>query len=444
MYDARFALFLYLFFVIRKSYALRLTRKKEILMSFEPVDWSYNTNIYEVNLRQYTTEGSFDAFARSLPRLRDMGIEILWFMPITPISLEKRKGTLGSYYACSDYTSTNTEFGTIDEFKVLVQSAHDLGFKVIIDWVANHTGWDHRWTREHADYYVKDVNGNFTERNGWDDVIDLNYDNPALRKAVIDAMQFWIVECDIDGFRCDMAHLVRLDFWIEARMTLDRLKKLFWLGECEVADYHQAFDATYTWRWMHRTVELARHQYDCNGIWDLLMQYDKEFPQNAFRAYFTSNHDENSWNGTEYEKYGPAARNLAIFCCTWNGLPLIYSGQEMPNYKRLKFFDKDAIEWSGKYELHEFYKILLDLRKKNNALHAGDNNVVTHKLQTNSSDKIFSFFRKNGNDEVLVILNFSSEKMALEIQDEVLQGSFRNVFDHSSVDFTSSKAIDIS
>ncbi len=413
-------------------------------MAFQAIDWSYNTNIYEVNLRQYTTEGSFAAFAKSLPRLRDMGIEILWFMPITPISVMKRKGTLGSYYACSDYTNTNSEFGTVDDFKNLVSTAQKLGFKIIIDWVANHTGWDHRWTVEHPDYYVKDSNGNFTERNGWDDVIDLNYDNAALRKAVINAMQFWIDECDIDGFRCDMAHLVPLDFWIEARTELDPVKKLFWLAECEVADYHQAFDASYTWRWMHKTEEFAKHQTDVNGLWDLLMQYISEFPSTAFRAYFTSNHDENSWNGTEYEKYGPAAKNLAIFCCTWNGLPLIYSGQEMPNYKRLKFFDKDPIEWNGNYELHDFYKTLLNLRKQNLALRAGDNNVVTHRVETNANNKVFSFLRKHDLNEVFVVLNFSSEEIFLELLDEKVIGVFKNVFDNSSIDFSASKSINIS
>jgi len=412
-------------------------------MAFQALDWSYNTNIYEVNLRQYTTEGTFTAFAKSLPRLRDMGIEILWFMPITPISVMRRKGTLGSYYACSDYTNTNSEFGTVDDFKNLVRNAHDLGFKIIIDWVANHTGWDHRWTVEHPDYYTKDSNGNFTERNGWDDVIDLNYDNPALRKAVINAMQFWIDECDIDGFRCDMAHLVPLDFWIEARTEFDPIKKLFWLAECEVADYHQAFDASYTWRWMHKTEEFAKHRTDVNGLWELLMQYNSEFPSTAFRAYFTSNHDENSWNGTEYEKYGPAAKNLAIFCCTWNGLPLIYSGQEMPNYKRLKFFDKDPIEWNGNYELHNFYKTLLNLRKQNFALRAGDSSVVTHRVQTNVNNKVFSFLRKHDSNEVLVILNFSSEEIYLEMLDENVSGRFKNVFDNSSIDFTMSKSINI-
>jgi len=426
------------------SKILYQTSKTEIFMSFEQIDWSYKTNIYEVNLRQYSAEGSFAAFANSLPRLKDMGIEILWFMPITPISIEKRKGTLGSYYACSDFFDTNPEFGTIEDFKNLVQQAHELGFKVIIDWVANHTGWDHRWTREHPGYYVRDASGNFTERNGWDDVIDLNYDNPELRTAVIGAMKFWIVNADIDGFRCDMAHLVPLDFWIEARTALDAVKKLFWLAECEEVVYHQAFDATYTWRWMHKTEDFAKHQTDNNGLWDLLTQYDNEFPQDAFRAYFTSNHDENSWNGTEYEKYGAVAKNLAVFCCTWNGLPLIYSGQELPNYKRLKFFDKDPIDWTGNFALHDFYKTLLNLRKQNVALRAGDKNVVTHRVQTNANDKVFSFLRRNGNDEVLVILNLSSEQIDLEIQDPDVKGIFRNVFDNSSSDFNESGIISIS
>ena len=187
-----------------------------------------------------------------------MGIEVLWFMPITPISIEKRKGTLGSYYACSDYTATSPEFGTIGDFKNLVAHAHQLGLKVIIDWVANHTGWDHRWTIEHPEYYVKDAAGNFTERNGWDDVIDLDYNNMEMRLALVEAMKYWVTETGIDGFRCDMAHLVTLDFWKEARAALEPIKKLFWYHECEEISYHSVFDATYTWRWMHKTEDFAK------------------------------------------------------------------------------------------------------------------------------------------------------------------------------------------
>ncbi len=410
---------------------------------FSAIDWSYDSNIYEINTRQYTQEGTFNAFEKELPRLRDMGIEILWFMPITPISFEKRKGTLGSYYACSDYTAVNPEHGTLDDFKNLVKVAQGMGFKVIIDWVANHTGWDHRWTRENPDYYCKDGNGNFTERNGWDDVIDLDFNNPELRNAMKNAMKFWIDECNIDGFRCDMAHLVPLDFWVEARSFLEPIKKLFWLAECEEISYHDVFDTTYTWRWMHKTEEFARKQTDVTGLWQLLQQYNHEFPSYVFRAYFTSNHDENSWNGTEYEKYGPAAKNFAVFSCLWNGIPLIYSGQEMPNYKRLKFFDKDAIEWNGKYELHDFYKALLNLRKRNKALRAGDEATKTFKLNTNADEKVFSFLRKNGEDEVLVIINFSDENISLEMNDNELNGNFKNVFANDSKDFAVDKKLNI-
>ena len=412
-------------------------------VDYRPTDWSYNTSIYEVNLRQYTYEGSFNAFSLELPRLKDMGIEVLWFMPITPISIEKRKGTLGSYYACSDYTATSPEFGTIGDFKNLVAHAHQLGLKVIIDWVANHTGWDHRWTIEHPEYYVKDAAGNFTERNGWDDVIDLDYNNMNMRLALIEAMKFWLTETGIDGFRCDMAHLVTLDFWKEARAALEPIKKLFWLAECEEISYHSVFDATYTWRWMHKTEDFAKHQTGIDGLWDLLKEYDSSFPPSAFRSYFTSNHDENSWNGTEYEKYGPAAINLAVFCCTWNGLPLIYSGQELPNYKRLKFFDKDPIEWTGHYELHNFYKTLLQLRKRNQALGAGDEQVHTYRLQTNVNDKVFSFFRKHPSNEIIVLLNFSADQLSVQLLDDTLDGNFKNSFTGEIKDIGANKILEL-
>jgi glycosidase len=221
--------------------------------NFPLVSWAIGANIYEVNIRQYTPEGNFVAFAKHLPRLKDMGVKILWLMPITPISIAKRQGSLGSYYACSSYTKINAEFGSIEDFKQLVATAHSLDFKVIIDWVANHTGYDHHWTKEHPEFYLKDKDGNFTEKNGWQDVIDLDYSNEALQEAMIAAMQFWITTCQIDGFRCDMAHLVPLSFWLKARQACDEIKKLFWLAECDEKEYHQVFDVSYAWQWMHAT-----------------------------------------------------------------------------------------------------------------------------------------------------------------------------------------------
>lgn len=414
---------------------------KRALMStaaFTPVNWSFSTNIYEVNLRQYTHEGSFAAFGKELPRLRDMGVEVLWFMPITPIATEKMKGTLGSYYACSDYTTTNPEFGSVADFKALVEAAHQLGFKVIIDWVANHTGWGHVWTRSHPEYFRKNERGEFYDKNGWDDVIDLDFDNAAMRHELIEAMRFWVRECDIDGFRCDMAMLVPLDFWKDARRILDQDKKLFWLAECEESNYHEAFDATYTWEWMHKSAAYARHETDMHGLDSLLWKYNHHFAPTAFRTYFTSNHDENSWNGTEYEKYGDAAKALAVFSATWNGIPMLYSGQELPNLKRLKFFDKDPIEWNGQYALHDFYKTLLTLHKTNPALRAGDLDVTTHRVRTNRDKEIFAFIRKHDDHEVLVILNLSANPdIPFTIHDKFVRGEFTEVFDGSIQDFTS-------
>ncbi|HRF24316.1 MAG TPA: alpha-amylase family glycosyl hydrolase, partial [Chitinophagaceae bacterium] len=274
------------------------------------------------------------------------GVHTLWLMPITPISQKHRKGTLGSYYACSDYTSINPEFGTLDDFKQLVKEAHQQGFKVIIDWVANHTGWDHVWTVQHPDFYLKDTQtNNFKTTAGMEDIIELDYSNPELKKAMIAAMQYWVKEAGIDGFRCDLASWVELDFWKEARATLDAVKPLFWLGEfdeLENPEYSEAFDASYTWAWMHKTEAFYKQKQPLDSLLDLLKKYD-DIGDSTMRIWFTSNHDENSWNGSEYEKYGDTAKALAAFSCTWNGIPLIYSGQELPNKKRLKFFDKDFV-----------------------------------------------------------------------------------------------------
>jgi len=390
---------------------------------FKTVDWVINTNIYEVNIRQYTKEGTFAAFAKHLPRLKDMGVETLWLMPITPISVEKRQGSLGSYYACSSYTTINPEFGSLADFKTLVTQAHILKIKIIIDWVANHTGYNHAWTKEHTDWYEKDEHGNFTEKNGWADVIDLNYKNNELRKGMIEAMQYWINECDIDGFRCDMAHLVPLDFWQEARTQCDSLKTLFWLAECEEVKYHDVFDVTYAWQWMHATEKFVKHEIDINELYNVLHTYS-QYPNDAAKLFFTTNHDENSWNGTEYEKYGNLAKALAVFTFTWKGIPLIYSGQELPNNKRLKFFDKDEIEWTESKQplLHNFYKPLI-------ALHKTEVIATGEIFNLPTSNNCMAYLRKKDEEVVLVILNLSNnDRIKLSLSHSWLQGNFSNVF----------------
>ncbi|MCU0374794.1 MAG: alpha-amylase family glycosyl hydrolase [Chitinophagaceae bacterium] len=395
---------------------------------FKPVPWSVNTNIYEVNIRQYTPEGTLEAFGRHLPRLKEMGVETLWLMPLTPISEKIRQGTLGSYYACSSYTAINPEFGTVADLVALVQHAHTLGMKVLLDWVANHTGHDHEWTRTHPDFFEQDAAGNFTERNGWHDVIDLDYTNTALRVAMVQAMAWWVKTFDLDGFRCDMAHLVPLDFWQKARIFLDSIKPLYWLAETEDTPYHRVFDCSYAWQWMHTSVEMIINKASLAGFKKVLYYYNDNYPPQAQKLFFTTNHDENSWNGTEYEKYNGAALAMAVFTATWNGIPLVYSGQELPNYKRLKFFDKDEIAWGEKCTLHSFYKALLELRKSHPALKAGCIDTYNYILHTDN-EQVFAFLRINGNRQVLVVLNFSPASLILPLPDFRLQGVFTDVFD---------------
>lgn len=409
---------------------------------FKPAAWVHSSNIYEVNLRQYSKAGTFHAFAQHLPRLKSMGVEIIWFMPVTPISEKNRKGTLGSYYACSSYVQTNPEFGTIDEFKLLVKRIHELGMKVIIDWVANHTGWDHEWTISHPEFYTQDHHGNFKPPvDNWEDVIHLNFHNPALRKAMIEAMKFWVNECGIDGFRCDMAMLVPVDFWMQARTALDQIRPLFWLGEFDQWNdepFAHVFDVSYTWHWMHISEEFYKKGHRIVELDKALNGYQQKQPAHHLHSFFTSNHDENSWNGSEYEKYGEFALPLAVFSCTWAGVPLIYSGQELPNNKRLQFFDKDEIEWTDDSpRLHSFYQKLLHLRKQH-AVFAGSNNAgITWRIATTQPNNIFCFFRKNGDNELLVLLNFSDKQIECELHDMRVRGNFVELFTgatHNSAD----------
>lgn len=417
-----------------------------MIKRFTPVGWVHDTNIYEVNLRQYTPEGTINAFTPQIERLQAMGVKTLWFMPITPISQKNRKGSLGSYYACSDYVSVSSEFGTLKDFKGLVKKAHGLGMKVIIDWVANHTGWDHVWTKEHPEYYeIDETTKDFKAASGMDDIIELDFKNPGLRKAMIDAMAFWVNECDIDGFRCDLAFWVELDFWQEARPVLDAIKPLFWLGEFDELDtpeYGETFDASYSWTWMHKTEDYYKGKMSLDDLYKILKRYD-DLGDSTMRAWFTTNHDENSWNGTEYEKYGGMARVLAIFSGTWNGIPLLYSGQELPNKKRLEFFERDTIQWTGENELENFYTKLLHLHSDSPALRGGDPSVVTFRLKTNQPDKLFAFFRKKDNDEVLVFLNLSADHLNIDILDERVSGVYADIFNDEIMDFSSTNNLEL-
>lgn len=398
------------------------------MTKFHQPSFLASSNIYAVNMRQYTAEGTFNAFAEHLPRLKDMGVDILWFMPIHPIGLENRKGSLGSYYSIKDFKEVNPEYGNKDDFNNLITKAHELGMKVVLDWVANHAAWDNVWTKTNPGFFEQDENGHFKAPYDWDDVIQINHGNGEEQQAMIDAMKYWVTDFDIDGFRADLAHLTPLHFWINARTQITPLKNdLIWLAETEDIPYHQAFDISFTWKWMHITEEYCKGEKDFNALLHILQHYVNDFPADAIRMYFTSNHDENSWCGTEYEKYGIWAKALSVFSCTWHGIPLIYSGQELPVTRRLKFFDKDTIEWSDHIELHSFYKTLLQLRKSNKAISAGMESLP---VMVNGATEmnVLAFYRTFEEHTVIVLLNMGKEPVQYYFSTDGLTGAYRNIF----------------
>lgn len=332
-------------------------------------DWTKTANIYEVNIRQYTPEGTFAAFVPHMERLQKMGVDILWFMPINPIGEKNRKGTMGSYYAVKDYTAVNPEFGTMEEFKALVDKAHSMGMHVIIDWVANHTAWDNVWVDKHPDYFVKDSLGNFNSPYDWTDVIELDYENHNTWKGMTEALKFWVKEANIDGFRCDVAMEVTTEFWDSARVELEKVNPdIFMLAEAETPEHHnRAFNANYSWEMFHTMKAVAKGEKNVNDMWERIEKDDSLFGPEVYQMRFTSNHDENSWNGTDMESFGDGMRTFAVLSWVLKGIPLIYSGQEAGLNKRLSFFEKDTINWEHLYA-EQFYTELAKMKVENPAL----------------------------------------------------------------------------
>ncbi len=410
----------------------------------EHPEWSYNLSIYEVNLRQYSPAGTFVEFEKHLTRLKDMDIGILWFMPIHPIGEKNRKGSLGSYYSVKDYLAVNPEHGTLDEFKSLVNKIHDLGMYVIIDWVANHTAWDNPLTLEHPDWYTRDENGSFVPPVAdWADVIDLNYDNAGLREYMISALKFWVEETDIDGFRCDVAEMVPIDFWNAAQAELDKIKPVFMLAEGAAPELHeQGFDMTYSWDLFNLTNGIA---IGSKGPADIDAYLDGEavnYPDDAFRMYFTSNHDENSWNGTVFERLGGGVKTFAVLAATLNGMPRVYSGQEAGLNKRLDFFEKDPIDWRD-HELTELYTTLFDLKKTNTALRHGDRGGPVVRVKTSNDDLVYSFIREKEDDRVFVVLNLSGDVRNITFSGQLFAGDYTDVFGDSTVSLSENSNLEL-
>lgn len=384
-------------------------------------EWSKNSNIYEVNIRQYTPEGTFNAFAEHLPRLKKMGVDILWLMPINPIGEKNRKGSLGSYYAVKDYYAINPEYGTKEDFKNLINKIHELGMHVIVDWVANHSAWDNKLITEHPEWYTQNDKGEIIPPvPDWTDVADFNYDVPKMREYMINALKYWVKNFNIDGYRCDVAGMVPIDFWNRARYELDQIKPVFMLAEANEPELHEyAFDMTYAWSMHFLWNDIAQGKKTVN---DLVNQFEEEktkYKTSDYRMYFTSNHDENSWKGSAIERLGDAIKAFTVLSFTAPGMPLIYSGQEACLDRKLRFFDKDTINWGKDCDLNDLYTTLLKLKKENQALWNGDFGGSMARINTTADDKVFAFSRIKDNNKVITILNLSPEDVEFKLANPI-------------------------
>ena len=389
---------------------------------FAHVSWSHQASLYEVNLRQFTPEGTLSAFEDHLPRLAELGVGALWFMPIQPIGREHRKGMLGSYYAIRDYTAVNPEFGTLVDFVRVVARAHALGMRVILDWVANHTAWDHPWVAAHKERYKRDSQGqvySVTFNAGtpqveyWTDVVGLDYAEPTLWPAMAEAMAFWLREADIDGFRCDVASLVPTPFWEQVRAQLDRIKPVFMLAESDQVDLHtMAFDMTYDWDLHDQLRAVAQGAANARTLREWWQRRQAKYPADAYRMNFTGNHDSNSWHGSDREFYGslPAFKAMAVLAATLPGMPLIYGGQESFLDKRLKFFEQDPIDWKD-WPLTDFFRDLLTLKRRHPALGNGQHGG-TLQFHDTGNDQVVAFTRARAQQVLHVMVNLSGREQA--------------------------------
>lgn len=395
-------------------------------------EWTRDAVIYQINTRQLTSEGTFKAAQEQLPRLKELGVDILWLMPIHPIGEVNRKGTLGSPYAIKDYFGVNPEFGTEDDFRAFVEAAHAQGFKVILDWVANHTAWDNPLVTEHPDWYETDWKGDFhpTPWTDWADIIDLDYSNSDLRAYKTRALKYWVEEFDVDGYRADVAGFVPLDFWETARAELNEIKPVFMLAEWQQRDlHHKAFDATYAWAWKEAAQRIAKGQSDAGDLRGYLSEQISTWPLDAYRMLYTENHDQNAWDGSTREIYGNAYPAMLTLSFVTEGIPLIHNGQEVGNQNQLEFFERDPIAW-GDYQHPDgdLIKQLIDLKTANQALHNGAAGGRIIPVSTDNPGQILSFAREKGGNRVLVLFNLSSIAASFSVTDGPAEGTWSDAF----------------
>lgn len=398
-------------------------------------EWVKNATLYELNIRQFSAEGTFIAIEKELPRLKKLGIDIIWLMPIQPIGMKNRKGGLGSYYSVKDYLGINPEFGTEEDFRQLVKAIHAQGMYVILDWVANHSSWDNHLVKDHPDWYMKSRDGKFqsTPWRDYDDIIDFDYSKPDLRKYMTEALKFWVTEYDIDGYRCDVASFVPIDFWENVRTELEDIKPVFMLAEAEDKELHRkAFDATYNWTLWNVLHDIALNDKSVKILSEAyIAEHISIFPKEGIRLNFIDNHDKNSWEGDQFTNFGKALKAAIVFSVLMDGMPLVYSGQEAGLDRSLAFFDKDPIVWKD-HEIGQLYTVLFDLKHKSQALWNGEFGGEMIRIVNDRMDEVISFSREKNGDKVLAFFNLSQKKMTVNFDTSLDLGTYTNLFTDES------------
>lgn len=398
-------------------------------------EWSKNATMYQINTRQFTPEGTFAAAQEQLPRLKALGIDVLWLMPVHPIGEENRKGSLGSPYSVKDYMKVNPEFGTLDDLKAFVDAAHDLGMYVILDWVANHTAWDNWMRFEHPEWYERDYKGDFRPTPWWDwsDIIDLDFSQPELRKYMTEAMKYWVAEVGVDGYRCDVAGFVPVDFWNNVRKELDAIKPVLMLAEWESRDLHaEAFDMTYAWSWSKTMHEIVKGYADVNGLFVYYSWNESAFPAEAYRMVHVANHDSNAWEGTMFENYGEALDAVITLSVIGEGFPMMYNGQEAGNAKRLAFFEKDPIVWKP-HPIGDLYKTLFALKHDNKALWNGQFGGRMVHVPNSEAKTVLSFVREKDGDKIFAVFNFSDSPKTVSFNETLYHGEYSDIFSDNQI-----------
>lgn len=415
------------------------------VVQVENADWTRDAVLYQMNTRQFTSEGTFKAAQTQLPRLAAMGVDIIWLMPVHPIGEVNRKGTLGSPYAVRDYRAVNPELGTEAEFKAFVDEAHRLGLKVILDWVANHSAFDNPLTVSHPEWYTRTPEGAMMSPAGtdWTDVADLDYSQVGLRQYMTESLAFWVREYGIDGFRADVAGYVPTNFWETARAELDAIKPVFLLAEWEQRDLHtRAFDATYAWKWKEAIQSLVDSGEGAGPIRAYYTDQGESWPHSAMRMVYTENHDQNSWDRPAAEIYGPAYEAAIALSFVGSGLPLIYNGQEADNDRMLEFFERDPIVWK-EGRLTGLFEKLVALKTANPALHNGRFGAAMVEVPTSQTSDVYAFTRGPKGARVFAVFNLSPRPHTITMSQARHHGRYTDALTGAPALFAGGETLDL-